>query len=89
MNKTAIIYTKEEIAAMPLKERPLCARISSELYHAVFEAIGEASMCWNPKPSSEVFHAEMASDVAVRLCFKIANEIEDKYEPKPTSTHGH
>jgi len=62
--------------ALPPKDRPLSHRISSEMYHAVFEAIGEASMCWNPKPSGEVFASEQAADVAVRLCFKIAEELE-------------
>jgi hypothetical protein len=68
--------SNEEAMALPLKDRPLNHRISSEMYHATFEAIGEASMCWNPRPSDEVFASEQASDVAVRLCFKIANEIE-------------
>lgn len=82
MNKVITVYSEEEIAAMPLKERPINKRISSELYHAVFEAIGEASMCWEPKPGVNVFDAEKASSVAIRLCFKIADEIEDKYQPK-------
>jgi len=73
---TATTMSKDEAMALPLKERPLCFRISSEMYHAVFESIGEASMCWNPAPSSEVFASEKASDVAVRLCFKIADEVE-------------
>ena len=77
---TATVMSKEEAMALPLKERPLCHRISSELYHAVFEAIGSASMCWNPRPSSEVFHSEEASKVAVDLCFKFANELESKTE---------
>lgn len=68
--------SEEEAMALPLSERPLNYRISSEMYHAVFEAIGEASMCWNPIPSGEVFSSEKASDVAVRLCFKIAEELE-------------
>lgn len=76
MNKTAIILSEQEAMALPLKDRPICYRISSEMYQAVFEHIGEASMCWNPRPSNEVFNSEKASDVAVRLCFKIANEIE-------------
>jgi hypothetical protein len=42
----------------------------------VFESIGAASMCWNPRPSNEVFASEQASKIAVDLCFKIANEIE-------------
>jgi hypothetical protein len=73
---TATIMSHDEAMALPLKERPLNHRISSEMYHAVFEAIGRASMCWNPRPSGEVFASEQASDVAVRLCFKIACETE-------------
>lgn len=68
--------SKEEAMALPVKDRPICYRISSEIYHAIFEAIGEASMCWSPRPSNEVFASEEASDVAIRLCFKVANEIE-------------
>ena len=33
-------------------------------------------MAWSPNTGSAVFNAEMASDVAVRLCFKIADELE-------------
>lgn len=75
---TATIMSKEEAMALPLKDRPICFRISSAMYHDTFEAIGEASMCWNPRPSDEVFASEQASDVAVRLCFKIAAEVESK-----------
>ncbi len=64
--------------SLPVDKRPLCYRISSELYHAVFEAIGEASMCWKPRPTSETFDSEHASNVAVDLCFKIANELEKR-----------
>ena len=73
---TATVMSKEEAMSLPVVERPLCFRISSELYHAVFEAIGQASMCWNPRPSHEVFASEEASDIAVKLCFKIAEELE-------------
>lgn len=73
---TATIMSNDEAMALPLKERPLNHRISSEMYHAVFEHIGEASMCWNPRPSNEVFASEQAAGVAVRLCFKIADETE-------------
>lgn len=78
---TATIMSKEEAMALPLKERPLNYRISSEMYHAAFEAIGEASMCWRPIPSG-VFLSEKASAVAVRLCFKIAEELEKLKEAK-------
>lgn len=73
---TATIMSEDEAMALPLKERPLNHRISSEMYHAVFEAVGHASMCWNPRPGSEVFDTTEAEKCAVDLCFKIANEAE-------------
>jgi hypothetical protein len=73
---TADVMSKEEALKLPLKERPLCFRVSSEIYHAVFEAIGAASMCWSPRPSTEVFNSEEASKIAVELLFKIADELE-------------
>ena len=76
MNKTTIIMSKEEAMALPLNERPLCYRITNEMYMAVWDAIGEAVNCYDPKPDDKTFLAEKASDVAVKLCFKIANEIE-------------
>ena len=74
---TATVMSKEEAMNLPLKERPLCFRISSEMYHAVFESIGAASMCWKPRPGKEVFSPEEASQIAVDLCFKIAEELEN------------
>ena len=79
---TATIMSKKEAMKLPLKKRPICFRISSEMYHAVFEAIGEASMCWKPLPGKQIFQPEQASDVAVRLCFKIADELEKKKTKK-------
>lgn len=73
---TTTIMSKDEAMALPLKDRPLNYRLSSEIYHAIFEAIGAASMCWTPQPSTEVFDSSSAEKIAVELCFKIANEIE-------------
>jgi len=70
---TANIMSKEEAMKLPLKKRPICFRISSKMYHAVFESIGEASMCWKPRPGKEVFQSEQASDIAIRLCFRKIN----------------
>ena len=72
---TATIMTREEAMKLPVKDRPLNYRISGKMYTAVYEAIGEASMCWNETPGG-VFNSTQASDVAVRLCFKIAEELE-------------
>lgn len=84
MGFVATIMSKEEAMKLPLKERPLCFRLSSEIYHAVFEAIGAASMCWYPRPSNEVFSSEEASKIATDLCFKIADELEKQQScPNP------
>lgn len=74
---TATVMSEEEAMALPLKERPLCYRLSSDIYHAVFEAIGAASMCWTHyMPDEQVFDSTKAEKIAVDLCFKIAEEIE-------------
>lgn len=65
---------------LPLKERPICFRISSEMYCAVFEAIGAASLCWKPRSEKGAweFASEDANRISVDLCFKIADEVERK-----------
>lgn len=85
---TATMMSKDEAMKLPLKERPLNMRISSEIYHAVFEAVGAASLCWKPRPKKQVFSTEEAEKVAVDLCFKIANSIEDSHAKKSTSQIG-
>lgn len=76
MSKTALIMSRDEALALPPEKRPLCYRVPSKIYHDVFEAVGAASLCWHPKPSTEVFDTNEASNVAVNLCFKIAAELE-------------
>ena len=84
MSFTANVMSREEAMRLPLAQRPICFRISSEMYHAVFEAVGAASMCWKPRPGKEVFSSEEASQIAVGLCFKIAEELERRTnEPNP------
>lgn len=72
---TGTVMSKEEAMKLSIRERPICFRISSELYHAIFEAVGEASMCWSPVPSGN-FDSQLAEKVAMALCFKIAEELE-------------
>lgn len=81
---TATILSEEEAMALPIKQRPLNHRISSEVYHAVFESIGHASTTWNTGAGNEVFDSEAASKIAVDLCFKIANEAEKWREMSAT-----
>lgn len=77
---TAIIMSKEEAMKLPLEKRPLCFRISSEMYMAVWEAIGSATNCFKPKLNKREFNKkfipEKASNIVVDLCFKIAEELE-------------
>lgn len=73
---TATIMSQDEAMALPLKQRPLNHRISGDIYHAVFEAIGEASTTWKTEMGNEVFNSAAAEKIAVNLCFKIANEAE-------------
>jgi hypothetical protein len=74
---TTTILSDEEIKLLPLKERPLNHRISSNLYHAVFEAIGEASTTWKSECGNRIFNAEKAAQIATKLCCKIADELEN------------
>jgi hypothetical protein len=41
----------------------------------VFEALGEASMCWNPRPSDNVFDSTHARDIGERLLAEIQTRI--------------
>lgn len=80
---TAEIMSREEAIKLPLNKRPLNYRISSEMYMAVWGAIGEATLCWSAAhPPSVVVDYERASEIVVRLCFKIAEELE-KQSPTP------
>ena len=75
---TTTILSEAEAMALPVSQRPLNYRIPGDLYHATFDAVGAASMCWKPSPSFEVFDSEEASEVALKLCFKIAEALEKK-----------
>src|SRR3954465_96119 len=73
---TATILSNDEARALPIKDR-----LPADLYYAVFETVGHASMCWNPRPSTEVFDCAEASNAAVALCFKIAEALEARALP--------
>jgi len=75
---TAIIMSNDEAMALPLNKRPLCYRISNEMYMAVWEAIGLATGCWKKLPENSEIDTYKASNIVVDLCFKIAEELEKK-----------
>lgn len=45
-----------------------------ELRTKIGEAIGHASMCWNPRPSTEVFDSDEALKVVDEL-YKYVNDL--------------
>lgn len=73
-------WAREEAIALPFRKRPLNYRLPGDLYHAVFDAVGTASMCWIPRPGDQVFDSSEAEMVAVNLCLKIAGEMDDLRE---------
>ena len=49
--------------------------LSKPLISEVFEALGEASTCWIPKPSSQVFDSTKATKIGDELMEKISSDI--------------
>jgi hypothetical protein len=74
----ATVMSKEEAMKLPLKDRPICFRLSSKMYHKVWESIGEASMTFNKDAGNEIFNTEQASKIAMSLLFAIADEVESR-----------
>ena len=52
----------------------------SNLNRLVFTALGQASMCWDPKPSSQVFDYESAMDIGLKLISDIESFLEEPKE---------
>ena len=48
----------------------------------VFEALGEASMCWEPRPSTEVFDSIACKAVGERLIAALDAESPDTAQNK-------
>jgi hypothetical protein len=77
MGCAVTILSYDEAMALPPAERPLNYRLPGDIYHAVFEAVGHASVCWEPKPGAEcVFDTSEAEKAAVNLCLLIAASFE-------------
>ena len=61
---------------MKPEDRPLNYRVPSNIYHDCFVAVGAGSMCWNPRPDTQVFDPEEAEKHTLNLLFSIARELE-------------
>lgn len=71
-NVADIDYIKDLINFQDYKvSTPVISEPSDELKTMVWEALGEASMCWNPKPSSQVFDDKEMLKVGDALIEKI------------------
>lgn len=46
-------------------------REDADLASYVFQALGAASMCWNPRPSTAVFDSTQAKEIGEALLKKI------------------
>ncbi len=44
---------------------------ADELKESIFMALGEASMCWDPLPSNQVFESTRAKEIGDKLVEKI------------------
>lgn len=42
-------------------------QVDTPIHEAIGQAIGAASMCWNPPPSTQVFDSELASAIVDEL----------------------
>jgi hypothetical protein len=73
---TVTVMSHEEASALPQAERPLNYRLPGDVYHAVFETVGHASMCWIGGTGHLVFDSAEAEKAAVGLCFKIADAMD-------------
>jgi flavin-dependent dehydrogenase len=68
---------EEEVFGISCDGRPaLSERMSSRLFHAVHQAVGDASMCWDNIDGAGTFEAMRAGKIAFELCHLIADEIE-------------
>lgn len=79
---TTTIMSRKEAMALPPNKRPICFRISSQMYHSTFEHIAAAAMSSKSKGGRFKFDSNKASQIAVELCFKIAEEMEGN-DPNP------
>ncbi|MES3018201.1 MAG: hypothetical protein V4721_10500 [Bacteroidota bacterium] len=65
-----------------LKEEAI--EVTDELKRIVFESLGEVSMCWTPRPSSQVFDSTKAMEIGDKL----VEDLRSLYEGKKGGKNG-
>lgn len=51
-------------------------KLTKEQEYMIMAAIGQASMCWNPRPNSEVFNSEEAVEIVKELIKALNDSME-------------
>ena len=52
-------------------------KLGEESISRIHVAVGEASMCWNPPPTTHVFDSTRAKQIGQELCDELAKDISN------------
>jgi len=69
-------FASEDKATVPTTEHE--SGLPSDLFHAIHEAIGAASMCWDNPEGAGTFKSSKASEIASNLCKQVAAVLSRK-----------
>lgn len=70
-------HITKEYDSPPDAIRDVKQKKKADLESIVHQAIGEASMCWDPLPSSQVFDATAAHEIAIKLIDAITKRADE------------
>lgn len=56
----------------------MTAKQRANLKQRIFQSLGEASMCWKPKPGNQVFDADHAIKIGNKL-YKYVNSVISRH----------
>lgn len=54
---------------------------------AIFQALGEASMCWNPSPSTQIFESSKAEKIGNRLIEELKRIDQEPKQSEVSEEH--
>lgn len=57
-------------------------KTEAKIREIVGQALGEASMCWDPPPSSQVFDSTRASEIVERVTADLLRVVADAIDPR-------
>lgn len=62
-------------------KKSISERMSSSLFHLVYETVGAASTCWEKPEFAGIFNDKRASELAHQLCEAVADELHKDRRP--------